>query len=196
MSKQQMRLRFIEGGEGGGGQSGTAHVSSEVQEAFQSASPKPVADGPDDEPLGEAGKKALEAERQTVKDLRAELKALKDAAAAKATAPRSESKSDDNSDVSADIAALRQQLADEKAAREEAETKADIAAISVTTGVPAALIHGSTHEERQASADAAVAWRGTGPSGPQPNPQQGTPPGKTGGSIASGRDRYKQSHSS
>ena len=142
---------------------------------------------PDDHPLVTA----LAAQKAKNADLQRQI----DEAKAKGIDPKPEPKNGGDDPALMDrLAAMEKQLADEQAAREAAEANADVAAISAATGVPVALIHGSTHEERQASADAAVAWRGS-KTGPTPNPQQGQAPGNTGGSLASGRDRYKASRS-
>lgn len=182
MSKQQMRLRFIEGGEGGGTPAPTPPAT-------------PAPGEPADEPLGEPGKKALEAERQTVKDLRAELKALKDAAeAAKSPAPKPAPKPSDDGDVASALEELRQQLADEKSAREAAE----VTALRVKLGASlppefVELLTGTTEEEIKAQVDKLAPHLKSSP-GMVPNPQQGTPPGKSGGSVSAGRDRYRAAH--
>ncbi|MGO3325323.1 capsid assembly scaffolding protein Gp46 family protein [Gordonia sp. (in: high G+C Gram-positive bacteria)] len=182
MTKQQMRLRFIEGGEGGDGGGGTPP-----------ADPKPTdpPEGDGDEPLGEAGKKALAAERATVKDLRAQIKALEDAA--KATPePKPEPKTEGD-DVADQLAELKKQLDDEKAARTAAETAALRSRLGAK--LPAELLDlltGTTEEEITAQVETLAQHIKTGPT---PNPQQGQAPGNTGGSIAAGRDRYKAAHS-
>lgn len=182
MTRQQMRLRFIEGeGEGGSGvEVGTAHVSVSDDD---SKSDK-------DEQLGDAGKKALAAERATVKDLRSQVKALEDAA--KATAETKQKAEAGGDDVSERIAALEKQLADAEAAR----TAAEVSAMRTRLGahLPAdllGLITGTTEDEIKAQVDTLAQHI---KSGPAVNPQQGTPPGKTGGSVTAGRDRYKAAH--
>lgn len=91
------------------------------------------------------------------------------------------------------IAALEQQIADKDAALAAAETNALRARLAAK--LPAdlhGLITGTTEEEITAQVETLAQHIKTGPT---PNPQQGTPPGNTGGSLASGRDRYKASHS-
>lgn len=142
-----------------------------------------------DEQLGAGGKKALEAERQTVKELRAEVKALKDAA--KAPEPKSEPEGNDLADR---IAALEQQLADEKKAAEAAQV--EVLRVKLGAALPPELVElltGTTEDEIRAQVDKLAPLVKTSP---QPNPQQGTPPGNTGGSVSSGRDRYKAAHPS
>lgn len=177
-----MRLRFIEGeGEGGGGVDSGADRASSSDDSAKSA---------DDEQLGDAGKKALAAERATVKDLRSQVKALEDAA--KATAETKQKAEAGGDDVSERIAALEKQLADAEAAR----TAAEVSAMRTRLGahLPADLldlITGTTEDEIKAQVDTLAQHI---KSGPAINPQQGTAGGKTGGSVTAGRDRYKAAH--
>lgn len=55
----------------------------------------------------------------------------------------------------------------------ELEQKADRAEVAAEKGVPVALIAGTTRAEMEASADALIAFRGTGTSAPRPDPSQG-----------------------
>ncbi|KXT55652.1 hypothetical protein Y710_18230 [Gordonia sp. QH-12] len=145
---------------------------------------------PDDHPLVTA----FAAQKKKNEELQQQLDAAKKGSAPK-PAPKPEPKADSD-DVADRIAALEQQLADEKTAREAAEVSALRTRLGAS--LPAELVElltGTTEEEIKAQVDKLAPLIKTS-SGPQPNPQQGTPPGKTGGSIASGRDRYKQSHSS
>lgn len=139
---------------------------------------------PDDHPLVTA----LAAQKQKNADLQQQIDAGKKVNDPK-PAPKPEPGGDD---VSERIAALEQQLADEKAARSAAE----VSALRTRLGahLPAdllGLITGTTEDEIKAQVDTLAQHI---KSGPAINPQQGTPPGKTGGSVTAGRDRYKAAH--
>lgn len=181
MSKQQMRLRFIEGGEGGGTPASTDPV------------PTPEAG----DQLGDAGKRALDAERATVKDLKAQLAAAKAAAPASKETPKEPAKDPEGGgdEVTTRLAELEKQLNAEKEAREIAEVSALRTRLTAGKLPPeiAELITGTTEEEITAQIDKLAPHI---KSGPAPNPQQGNPSQGRGGSLAAGRDRYKQSHSS
>ena len=186
MTRQQMRLRFIEMGDALPEGSGAPGEPVSTDGTDEKGNPKSA----DDEPLGDAGKKALAAERATVKDLRAQIKALEEAA--KAT-PAPDPEPSKDGDVADQIAALQKQLDEEKAARTAAETAALRSRLGAK--LPAELLDlltGTTEEEITAQVDKLAQHIKTGPT---PNPQQGQAPGNTGGSIAAGRDRYKAAHS-
>jgi hypothetical protein len=118
-----------------------------------------------DEPLGEGGLKALNAER--------EARAAAEKAAKDALARVKEFEDRDKSE------AQKQQEALEQAQRELAEltvakTRAEVAAAK---GVPAVLLNGSTQEELEASADALIAFKGEQPKQKLIIPNEGGHPG-------------------
>ena len=142
---------------------------------------------PDDHPLVTA----LAAQKQKNADLQQQIDAGKKVNDPK-PAPKPKLEPGGGDDVSERIAALEQQLADEKAARSAAE----VSALRTRLGahLPAdllGLITGTTEDEIKAQVDTLAQHI---KSGPAINPQQGTPPGKTGGSVTAGRDRYKAAH--
>lgn len=117
-----------------------------------------------DEPLGEGGLKALNAER--------EARAAAEKAAKDALARVKEFEDRDKSE------AQKQQEALEQAQKELAEltvakTRAEVAAAK---GVPAVLLNGSTQEELEASADALIAFKGEQPKQKLIIPNEGNAP--------------------
>lgn len=126
-----------------------------------------------DEPLGEGGLKALNAER--------EARAAAEKAAKDALARVKEFEDRDKSE------AQKQQEALERAQKELAEltvakTRAEVAAAK---GVPAALLNGSTQEELEASADALIAFKGEQPKQKLIIPNEGgSPSSRSTGSTA------------
>lgn len=117
-----------------------------------------------DEPLGEGGLKALNAER--------EARAAAEKAAKEALAKVQEYEDRDKSE------AQKQQEALERAQKELAEltvakTRAEVAAAK---GVPAVLLNGSTQEELEASADALIAFKGEQPKQKLIIPNEGNAP--------------------
>lgn len=167
--------------------------------------PNPEDPTPDpDEPLGEAGKKALKSERDAraasdakVKDLQRQL----DAANQKLNA----AKSGDQPEWQQKLDDLQAKLDDEIGARTKAEQVAADATLQRHRVKRAGLkglsteqaeklaptLSGKTDEEIDAEIDEWIPLLGT--SGPQPNPQQGNPSKGRGGSLASGRERYAES---
>ena len=144
---------------------------------------------PDDHPLVTA----LAAQKQKNADLQQQIDASKKVNDPK-PAPKTKLDPGVNDDVSERIAALEKQLADAEAARSAAEVSA--LRTRLGAGLPAevaALLTGTTEDEIAAQVAALTPHLKTGTS-PAPNPQQGNPPGKTGGSVTAGRDRYKAAH--
>ncbi|GEE00190.1 hypothetical protein nbrc107696_06360 [Gordonia spumicola] len=134
---------------------------------------------------------ALAAQKQKNAELQQQIDAGKKVNDPK-PAPKPKPEPGGGDDVSERIAALEQQLADEKAARSAAEVSA--LRTRLGAGLPAdllGLITGTTEDEIKAQVDTLAQHI---KSGPAINPQQGTPPGKTGGSVTAGRDRYKAAH--
>lgn len=78
----------------------------------------------------------------------------------------------------------RLEAAEKRAA--ELESKATRAEVAAATGVPVALLSGSTQEELEAAADALIAFKGEQPTGPV-IPNQGKTPNKPAGTSA---DRF------
>ncbi|WP_336790449.1 capsid assembly scaffolding protein Gp46 family protein [Gordonia malaquae] len=133
---------------------------------------------------------ALAAQKQKNAELQQQIDAGKKVNDPK-PAPKPEPGGDD---VSERIAALEQQLADEKAARSAAEVSA--LRTRLGAGLPTELVElltGTTEDEIKAQVDK-LAPLVKGTPGPAVQPQQGLPPGKTGGSVTAGRDRYKAAH--
>lgn len=143
--------------------------------AAPATEPKPA------EPLGPAGLKALQAERDRVSQLEAQLKAfepLKDLAAKLGAVP-ADKPADDTADR---MAALEKQLVEERDIR----LRLQVAAAKKLTPEQADWLRGSTAEELLKSADellalfpAPAASDGQGgqpqgqPTGPKPDPSQG-----------------------
>lgn len=159
--------------------------------------PAPENDPKPDEPLGEGGIKALNAEREaretaekSAKKLQEELDAAKQALAAAQNADQPEWQQKFND--------LQAKLDAEVAARQEAEKKsvaAERTQHGVTGGLPLAVakkLTGATPEEWDA--EIAELLPHFGPAGPRPNPQQGNPSQGRGGTLSAGRDLYKQQH--
>lgn len=142
-----------------------------------------------DEPLGDGGKKALDAERAANKELRKQLKELTEQ---KLEPPNAEPS--DDGDLAAQLAELKAEFQAAVAAREEAEILALRTRLAAGK-LPAPLITkltGTTEDEIEAEIAEILPLLKTGPA---PNPQQANPSKGRGGSIAAGRDRYQQSHS-
>lgn len=154
-----------------------------------------------DEPLGEGGKKALEAERkarQAADASAADLKKQIDTLTQQLTSV----KNDGLPEWQQKINDLQAKLDGEITARQQAEQAAQEAATAqlrtdraAAKGLPAALakkLTGATSEEIDAEIDELLPHLGT--PGPRPNPQQGNPSQSRGGSLAAGRERYAAAH--
>jgi hypothetical protein len=137
--------------------------------------PDPAPADPADQPLGPAGKKALDAEREARKELERQLAALsplqKLAEAMGAGTPTAGGKTEVEL-LNEKFATYESQLADERQAR----WRAEVAAAKGLTPDQAAWISGSTAEEFIASADKLLASFPTpaGPRNPAPDPSQGS----------------------
>jgi hypothetical protein len=113
--------------------------------------------------LGDGGKKALAAEREarkaaekayqdsqkSIADLTAKVKSFED---------RDKTAEQKNAER---IAELEKALADKDTALVKRDREATRAQVAVDKGVPLKLVTGSTREEMEAAADAALEWRGT-----------------------------------
>ncbi|MEJ9078586.1 DUF4355 domain-containing protein [Gordonia malaquae] len=144
---------------------------------------------PDDHPLVTA----LAAQKQKNADLQQQIDAGKKVHDPK-PAPKPKPEPGGGDDVSERIAALEKQLADAEAAR----TAAEVSAMRTRLGaqLPAELVElltGTTEDEIKAQVDKLAPLVKATP-GPAVQPQQGLPPGKPGGSVTAGRDRYKAAH--
>lgn len=137
--------------------------------------PVPPADPPKvDEPLGPAGKKALDEERTARKELERKLAALApleqlaQALGGKATG-----------DGKTDLERLTERLTEhetELATERAARYRAEVAAAKGLTPQQAARLQGSTREELEADADALLTLFPAAPAGPRnpvPDPSQG-----------------------
>lgn len=120
-----------------------------------------------DEQLGENGLKALRAERDANKTLRAELKKLQDDIAARENEKLSEKEQLEKraTDAEARVKALQ-----DAEARRQLRDK-----VAKELEVPAALLSGETDEELRASAEALKEYTESlsGPRRPEPNPHAG-----------------------
>ena len=154
-----------------------------------------------DEQLGDAGKKALNAEREarkTADAAAADLKKQLDAANAQLAA----AKNDGLPEWQQKFNALQEKLDGALAAQKQAEEAAQAATLAQlrtdrasAKGLPAALakkLTGTTSDELDAEIDELLPHLGT--AGPKPNPQQGNPSQSRGGSLAAGRERYAAAH--
>ncbi|WP_416902749.1 hypothetical protein [Micromonospora echinospora] len=135
--------------------------------------PPPVDPPKEDDPLGPAGKKALDEERAARKELERKLAALAPLEQL-AQALGGKSTGDGTTDLERLTERLTQheaELATERAARYRAE----VAAAKGLTPQQAARLQGATREELEADADALLAlFPGpAGPRNPAPDPSQG-----------------------
>lgn len=162
--------------------------------------PNPAPKTTDDQ-LGDAGLKALNAERDARKasdKLAADLKKQLDAANASLTAAKDAGLPEWQQKFNE----LQTKLDGALAAQQKAEATAQAATLAqlrtdraTTKGLPAVLakkLVGATVEELDAEIDELLPLLGT--PGPQPNPQQGLPSQARGGSLAAGRERYAELH--
>jgi hypothetical protein len=138
---------------------------------------------PQDEPLGEGGKKALEAERKARTELEKELKALSETYAplkGLVDAIRGGKQGVADEDKT-DVERLQEQLAELKAENEKerlGRLRLEVATASGLTPEQAARLQGSTREELAADAAALLelfpaAQEPAGPRRPAPDPTQG-----------------------
>jgi len=159
--------------------------------------PAPKDDPKPDEPLGEGGKKALDAEREARKaadakvgDLQKQIDDL--------TKQLDGVKADGLPEWQQQINELKAVVQSERDARVKAEGQAQQAMVAQlrldranTKGLPAALakkLTGTTAEELDAEIDELLPLIGS--PGPKPNPQQGNPSQGRGGSLTAGRERF------
>lgn len=159
--------------------------------------PAPKNDPKPDEPLGEGGIKALNAEREArsaaetaAKELQKQLDAV--------TQQLSAAKNDGLPEWQQKFNDLQAKLDGEVTARQEAEKKAAAAErtqYGIDKGLPSALakkLVGATPKELDAEIAELLPHLGTGR--PNPNPQQGNPSEGKGGTLDAGRDLYKKQH--
>ncbi|WP_131805863.1 hypothetical protein [Mycolicibacterium conceptionense] len=159
--------------------------------------PNPVPD----EPLGEGGKKALDAEREARKTAESQAKDLQKQLDA-ANAQLKTAKNEGLPEWQQKFNELQEKLDGALAAQKQAEETAQAATLAqlrtdraAEKGLPAALakkLTGTTAEELDEEIDELLPHLGT--PGPKPNPQQGNPSQARGGSLAAGRERYAAAH--
>ncbi|GLY21688.1 hypothetical protein [Micromonospora sp. NBRC 101691] len=152
----------------------TAPVGDPPAPTAPPVTPPPVDPPKEDEPLGPAGKKALDEERAARKELERKLAALApleqlaQALGGKATG-----------DGKTDLERLTERLTQhetEIAAERAARYRAEVAAAKGLTPQQAARLQGATREELEADADALLALFPAAPAGPRnpvPDPSQG-----------------------
>ncbi|MFV8169835.1 hypothetical protein [Mycolicibacterium peregrinum] len=175
----------------------TAPITPEIPQGDPAPEGDPNPTPTPDEPLGEGGKKALDAEREARKTAEAQAKDLQrqlDAANAQVAA----AKKGDQPEWQQRFEELQETLKGEIEARAKAEEAAQAATLAQLRtdrasdkGLPAVLakkLTGTTAEEIDAEIDELLPHLGT--PGPKPNPQQGNPSQARGGSLAAGRERY------
>lgn len=154
-----------------------------------------------DEPLGEGGIKALNAERDARKVAeKATAEAQKQLDAA--NKQLADVKNDGLPEWQQKFNDLQAKLDGEITAREKAEADAQTATLAqmrsdraAAKGLPAALakkLTGSTADDLDAEIDELLPLLGA--SAPKPNPQQGSPSQSRGGSLSAGRERYAATH--
>lgn len=168
----------------------------------QQGDPAPKNDPQPDEPLGEGGLKALNAERdaraaaeKVATELQNQLNAATEALAA--------AKSSGQPEWQQKLNELQAKLDGEVAARQEAEKAAQAAATAqlrtdraVAKGLPLALakkLTATTADELDTEIDELLPLLGA--PGPKPNPQQGNPSQGRGGTLDAGRELFKQQNS-
>lgn len=177
----------------------TAPITPEVPQGDPAplGDPNPVPD----EPLGDGGKKALDAEREARKTFESQAKDLQKQLDA-ATAQLASAKKDGLPEWQQQINDLKAQIDSEREAREaaekavqEAETTQRRIDLGAAEGIPAVLAKkftGTTEEEIKA--EIAELLPHLGAPGPKPNPQQGNPSQGRGGTLSAGRERYAAAH--
>lgn len=113
--------------------------------------------------LGDAGEKALKAEREARRAAEKQTREAKKAATdALARVKEFEDRDKTETQKAADrIAELEKALADKDSVISSKDREVQRANIAATKGVPANLVTGDTLEEMEASAEAALEWRGT-----------------------------------
>ncbi|OBA94660.1 hypothetical protein A5668_09165 [Mycolicibacterium fortuitum] len=163
--------------------------------------PDPTPPPEPDEPLGEGGKKALDAEREARKTAESQAKDLQKQLDA-ANAQLKTAKNEGLPEWQQKFNELQEKLDGALAAQKQAEEAAKAATLAqlrtdraAEKGLPAVLakkLTGTTAEELDAEIDELLPHLGA--PGPKPNPQQGNPSQARGGSLAAGRERYAAAH--
>lgn len=177
-------LRFIvtpEGGDGGG----SGGASNDAADQAAAAADVTKAADKANEPLGEGGIKALQAERERASKAEKELADLKQAQA-------------DATKSAEELAAERLTAAEAKAAAAEltAMKYTAAAAKGISLDLAPRLV-GSTLAELEADAETFKASLGATPSGkPKPDLSQGSGSTTSATGVSAGRDIYAERHSS
>lgn len=111
--------------------------------------------------VGEAGKAAIQKERDASRDLArqlAESKSLQQQLADKVKEFEDRDKTDQQR-LADEVAALKQQVADKDSEISKAQHASVRAEVAAAKGVPTSSLFGATKEELEASADELIAWR-------------------------------------
>lgn len=176
------------------------------------ANPDPKADPPkgdpkeNDTPLGEAGKKALDAERARANDAEKQVRSLQSQIDT-LTQQLADVKNDGLPEWQQQINELQTKLDTEIDARSKAEQTAATATLlqkrtdrAIDKGLSATAakklapaLQGTSDEDIDAEIDDWLPLLDNG-SGPLPNPQQGNPSKGRGGTLSAGRERYADTH--
>lgn len=136
--------------------------------------------------LGDAGQKALAKEREARKSAEQAYKeSQKSIADLTAKVKEFEDRDKGEAQKAAErIAELEKALADKDSALVAKDREATRAAVAADKGVPLKLVTGSTREEMEAAADAAIEWRGK-PNLRQQGPRSGAGAPPDGSSLKS-----------
>lgn len=136
---------------------------SETESTTETTQPEPE-EQQQELDLGDAGKKAIDAEREARKTAEKQAREAKKATeAALARVKEFEDRDKTETQKAAErIAELEKALADKDTVIASKDREAERAKIAADKGVPANLVTGDTLEEMEASAEAALDWAGTG----------------------------------
>jgi hypothetical protein len=159
---------------------------------FQPAAPAPSPPAKEDgkhEDLGDAGAKAIAAERKARKEADARAAALQAKVDEHERAKLSEQEK-----AAKDLADARKAADEAKAEAARFQLDALKHRIAAEKGVPARLLAGGTEDELTVSADEALKWRGEATPPPPKAPKPDQTVGPRGGQPISGADLYRQMH--
>lgn len=153
------------------------------------AAPKPAPTEAISGDVGDAGKAAIQKERDARKELERKLteaQQLKDSLAAKVQ-EFEDAKKSETEKLNDQLTRLQKQLADKDAEITKAQQTSLRAAVAAEKGVPMGSLSGITHEELLASADELIAWRDA--NAPKRTPKPPAPSGglKSGASASGDR---------
>lgn len=134
------------------------------------AETKPVPAEAISDGIGDAGKAAIQKEREARKDLErqlAEAQQLREALAAKVQ-QYEDAKKTETEKLNDQLTRLQKQIADKDAEIANAKRASLRAEVAAAKGVPASTLSGTTREEFEASADELIAWRDAHSKPPRP----------------------------